>query len=109
MKSVFEYRSPWSKEEYQLILYKRRYGYTGRLAVTAETVKHEPFTNITTCIPNCDLSSDDEALAFLDTNNNPGIDKWLVANKIAVPTGKVVESGYCKYPEFRFNLDLLEE
>lgn len=105
----FKYKSPYSNEEYVIVLFKRRYSYTGRLAVIAETMFGEPYGTFTVCIPHTDLSSEDEGLAFVDTNNNPGVDKWLEENGIAIATGKTAESGYCVYPEYKFNLDLLEE
>jgi hypothetical protein len=36
--------------------------------------------------------------AYIDTNNNPGIDRWLEQNGIAKMTGLTKQSGYCTYP-----------
>lgn len=40
---------------------------------------------------------------FVDVNNYPWIDKWLIDNSIAEPAGKVAKSGFCIYPAFKFN------
>ena len=47
--------------------------------------------------------------AFVDTENNPGIDNWLMTNGIAEPTGNWAVSGFCIYPEFRFNMEKVRE
>lgn len=53
-------------------------------------------------------------MAFLDTNNCPGIERVIVEAGIAEPYmrfGKpvVAKSGFCTYPLFSFNSRLLEE
>lgn len=46
--------------------------------------------------------------AFIDTNNNGDeIITWLISNKLGKPTGRIKASGWCTYPEFKFNLDEL--
>ena len=39
---------------------------------------------------------------FVDVNNHPHIEEWLVNNHIAEPTGQCLRSGYCRYPAYRF-------
>lgn len=41
---------------------------------------------------------------FVDINNYPWIDEWLIENSIAEPIGKIAKSGFCIYPAFKFNL-----
>lgn len=61
----------------------------------------EPYGTITVNLPECTpLDSD---CAFVDTNNFPDIDVWLLLHGIAEPTGRAAQSGYCCYPEFKFN------
>lgn len=67
---------------------------------------YEPWNDLTTnigrfCEPNC---------SFIDINNN-GIDvlDWLLANHLGELTGRVECSGFCDYPEFRFNMDELNK
>lgn len=52
------------------------------------------------CEPNC---------SFVDVNNCPGIDMWLMHHGIAEPTMRWEGSGFCVYPEFRFDMDKLYE
>jgi hypothetical protein len=52
--------------------------------------------------------------AFLDTNNYPGIDAYLVKNNLAEPYkrfGSVVtaQSGFCEYPLYKFNEEALKK
>jgi hypothetical protein len=37
-------------------------------------------------------------MSFLDTNNYPGIDKWIEKNGLGLPMGIQEPSGFCKYP-----------
>ncbi len=46
--------------------------------------------------------------AYVDTNNLPGIDEWLVEKGIAVKTLFTKRSGYCQYPLVFFNPEILE-
>lgn len=61
----------------------------------------EPFGIVTVNLPESAFMPDN--VQFVDTNNLPGIDRWLVENKIAEPTGIIARSGYCAYQAFKFN------
>ena len=43
---------------------------------------------------------------YVDINNNPQIEKWLIRNNLARPTGMVGHSGFCSYPAYAFNLPI---
>ena len=64
----------------------------------------EPWSDLTVnlsvkCAENC---------AFIDTNNNgKSILEWLVLNELATPTGRTCQSGFCIYPEMKFDMDEL--
>ena len=96
-------------EEYNIWLQQREYNWGGmhNLAVQAWTDDGEPFAVITVNIPDEELSDDESCTAFIDTNNIPEIDNFLIDNEIAEPTGRFVQSGFCAYPEFKFNLEKL--
>ena len=74
--------------------------------ITNEEGYPEPWQNLTVnlsvqCAKDC---------AFIDTNNNgEEIIDWLVKNKLGKPTGKIKVSGWCVYPEFKFNMKALAE
>lgn len=38
------------------------------------------------------------SLAYLDTNNQPGIEKFIQKNGLGLPMGVLTQSGFCKYP-----------
>ena len=52
------------------------------------------------CEPDC---------SFVDINNWPNVDKWLMYHGFANPTMEWESSGFCWYPEFRFNIEKLHE
>jgi hypothetical protein len=61
----------------------------------------EPYGDLTVnlsikCAENC---------AFIDTNNcNDRVVEWLITNKLATLTGRVQQSGFCVYPEMKFDM-----
>ena len=74
--------------------------------VTHEEGYPEPWSDLTVnlgvkCEPNC---------AFIDTNNNGSeIIEWLYSNGLGHLTGNMKASGWCVYPEFKFNMDRLKK
>lgn len=38
------------------------------------------------------------SLAYLDVNNQPGIEKFIQKNGLGLPMGVLTQSGFCKYP-----------
>ncbi len=49
----------------------------------------------------------DDTHAFLDTNNCPWVEEFLRDNGIAEPAygGLKMQSGFCTYPLYKFNID----
>jgi hypothetical protein len=48
--------------------------------------------------------------AFIDTNDNgEDIIDWIVSNDLGALTGEIGYSGFCCYPEVRFNLGKVRE
>lgn len=48
--------------------------------------------------------------AYIDTNNNDeDILAWIARHGLATPTGRYGSSGYCRYPEYRFRPETLQE
>ena len=66
----------------------------------------EPYARITT-----NLSSFPPApcCAFLDTNNVEPIQKLVQQYKLGKPTGRIGQSGYCTYPEYRFDMQEIKK
>ena len=104
MKKYYQFKL--FNETYNVFIKKNTYQNNKRLAVQLIEQTGEPFAIITTNI-NYPLSKNDTNLAFIDTNNIPDIEEWLIENKIAEPTGHIGYSGCCSYPEYRFNNEVL--
>lgn len=101
------YKFKFFGEDHYIRLVARNYSYNNRLAVQAYEEDEAPFAILTVNIPDEDLSDDVACTAFVDTNNIEGIEQFLIWNGIAEPTGRCVCSGFCTYPEFIFNLEML--
>jgi len=66
----------------------------------------EPWSNLTVNL-GIALPSN---MAFIDTNNNgEAIIDWLEKHNIGQLTGRVQTSGWCSYPEFKFNMDKIKQ
>ena len=94
--------------EWDLTLVRSHYNYGRGLAVIANTPEGECFAVLTVNLETSNLNSDEE-YAFVDTNNNPWAEKFLIKNNIAQPTNIKVPQGFCTYPLYRFDLSKLKE
>lgn len=61
----------------------------------------EPYANVTVNLRN----KLPKNYGFVDTNNLPELEKFLVDNKFAINTGFHRDSGFCRYPLYLFNLE----
>lgn len=110
MKDIKQYaiklQSPWDEGYgYNLIPVKGEYQMNGSLAITLFDINNnEEFDVITTNVPFGISDPNRDDLALVDTNNCRWATKWLEDNKLAVPTGNMARSGYCTYPEYKFDL-----
>lgn len=80
------------------------YGNNNSLYVGMTTVEDgfpEPYGDVTVNL----LSSVPPYCAFVDTNNMPELEEFLVKNGIAGFTGLMQKSGYCSYPLYQFNAE----
>lgn len=65
----------------------------------------EPFATLTVNLAEWTLPNDK---AFVDTNNCPWAEKFIADNKLGKPTGIKGASGYCVYPQYRFDMEKLK-
>ena len=73
--------------------------------VTWEEGYAEPWSRLTTNLGD-KLESD---CAYVDTNNNgEDITSWIEQNGLGIPTGRIGYSGWCEYPEYKFDLDVIK-
>lgn len=84
-----------------------KYVSNGTLAVQLWHNYH-PYARLTINIPN---SSDylDPDCAYIDVNNFAEAIELITKYELGVMTGRSVVSGYCCYPECRFDMDKLKE
>ena len=102
MKIINDYK------EGKIYIYRDTYVNNGSLAVFLKNEKGEGITVITVNIEVSDYIGDEQC-AYVDTNNYPWVEKFLVKNNIAQPTGEIGCSGFCGYPLYRFDLNKLKE
>lgn len=102
----------WGRE-HQITLHTNTYANNGNLYVGMDCWEDigngeyaEPWGDLTVnlgfkCKPNC---------AFIDVNDNGAeIISWLIANKLGKPTGLLMPSGFCMYPEFEFDMNEVQK
>jgi len=75
------------------------------LAISLITEDGEPFAILSVNLPEWTLPKDK---AFVDTNNCPWAEKFIVDNKLGRPTGITGTSGYCVYPQYKFDVEKLK-
>lgn len=79
----------------QVRLAKEEYRSNGTLAVAMYTRKGDLYDIITV---NLQDPMQSDSMAYLDTNNHPGIDKWMEEQGLALPMYVTTRSGFCEYP-----------
>lgn len=87
-------------EKYRLSINYYMYGTVLAINVLVKDENlYEPWGCLTTnlLVP-CALNA-----AYLDTNNNPNVVEELLRHNMGKLTGRVMEKGFCKYPEFLFD------
>ena len=101
---------------YEVYTKINRYRDGGVLYVGLDCIDKEcgfvtPFTDLTVNVPYefIPITEEQMYMAPIDTNNNPWAEKFLTDNKLATPTNMEVQSGWCTYPIYRFNLKEVEK
>ena len=91
---------------YEVIVTATSYESNYSLAITL-VCSEGPFATLTV---NLDESAHcNEDCAFVDTNNCPWAEKFIRDNNLGAPTGKTAHSGFCMYPEYKFDLSKLQQ
>lgn len=109
---VKTYRYKKNGKAYEVVLAKTKYVENNALAIAMFTWnnKHKYFEFWDTITVNLSMNMVSENYAFINTNDNgKEIIDWLIDNKLGFPTYRECRSGYCSYPEFMFNVDVLKE
>lgn len=96
--------SVWG-QEFSLRLFKTSYSYGENLAIVAHTTDGAPFATLTVNLMSPEQSKE---RAYVDTNNCPWIEEFIVQNNLGKPVpGYYQVSGYCIYPLYEFDLSKL--
>lgn len=90
---------------YNVTIKTGKYLYGDNLSIELITDFAEPFARLTVNLPEWTLPNDK---AFVDTNNCPWAEKFIADNKLGRPTGITGTSGYCTYPQYRFDMEKLK-
>ena len=83
-----------------------KYADNKTLAVYLYTEDMEPYADITVNIEN---GIADYEMAYVDVNNFPWAEAFIKENGIGKPMGVVGRSGFCTYPLYFFNLDMMTQ
>ena len=90
---------------YNVSIETSTYYYGGNLSISLITEDGERLAMLTTNLAGWTLPNDK---SFVDTNNCPWAEKFISDNKLGKPTGIKAVSGYCVYPQYRFDMDKLK-
>lgn len=90
---------------YNVTIKTGKYLYGDNLSIELITDFAEPFARLTVNLPEWTLPNN---IAFVDTNNCPWAEKFIADNKLGRPTGIKAASGYCVYPQYRFDMEKLK-
>ena len=93
---------------YAVFPVKGKYLNNDTLAIMLKDADGYPFASLTVNIEASDFVASDRR-AFVDVNNCPWAEEFIKDNYLGIPTGKIGFSGYCKYPLYEFNINLLYE
>lgn len=100
---IFKYK--WFNKTFKVFLVLTKYVADQSLAVLLiEDKSYEEFADVSKHLPN---HTPNEGCFFVDTNNLPGVEDFLEENHIAFPTGRKEDSGFCTYPEYRLNEEVI--
>jgi hypothetical protein len=95
-------------ETFKVKVSRTKYCDNNTLAVLLTCDNGEPFGVITTNIHESTYAANNEN-AFVDTNNCFWAEKFLTENHLAEYANYRGCSGYCTYPLYHFNIDLIPE
>ena len=108
----FEFVNPWNNKQMVGFFTIHKYWYNGRTCLKIRAKEKlsedffEPYCDVTVNLPFANLDSDN--LVFLDVNNAPWLEKFMVDNGFAMPTGRFRTSGFVNYPLYLCNMKKIQ-
>lgn len=115
MPQTYAYTDEWGYE-HLLAFTHTTYACGGSLAVEALVQEYDPdedelpwwesYAGVTVNLPMFPLA--DDRCAYLDANNSRHLCDWLAEQGLVELTGRTARSGFCTYPEARFDETFLD-
>lgn len=65
-----------------------------------------PIATLTVCLP---AETCKKHESFVDVNNCPWAPQFIVEFGLGKATGEYAYSGFCEYPKYKFNMDVLKK
>jgi len=96
----------------EISLERAEYAYGGSLAIQMyyfdkEDGMYFPYGTLTVNLEGKTLEKD---CAFVDVNNNgSSILEWIEKNGLGKRTGRIEQSGFCLFPEVKFNIEEIDK
>ena len=84
----------------------KQYQYDGSVCVQIMNQTDGAIARITTCIPDCSSSLDNDE-SFIDLNNCPWALDFIKKYNLGTVTDKYGYSGFCKYPVVKWDINEL--
>ena len=100
--NFFEFENPWNGKTMTGYFTIHKYWYNGRTCVKIRAKEKlsedffEPYCDVSVNLPFADLESDN--LIFIDVNNAPWLEEFMISNGFGMPTGRIRTSGFVNYP-----------
>ena len=101
MKKLYKVKTDFG--EYEVELRAMEYYANKNLAIEMFSPTEGPFARLTVNLG--DKLKD--GFAYVDTNNCPWAEDFIVENGLGKDTGVIGRSGYCMYPLYEFNMEVL--
>ena len=91
------------EDDYKVNIIAEKY-HNNTLAISLVTDKGEPYADLTVNLADSRIWANDTT-AFVDTNNCPWAEQFIVNNGLGTPMGIISRSGFCTYPLYKFNVE----
>ena len=98
----FEFTNPWNDKPMVGYFTIHKYWYNGRTCLKIRAKEKlseeffEPYCDVSVNLPFAELESDN--LIFIDVNNAPWLEQFMISNGFGMPTGRIRTSGFVNYP-----------
>ena len=105
----FEFVNPWNSKIMVGYFTIHKYWYNGRTCIKIRAKQKNtedyfaPWCSVSVNLPLAELKSVN--LIFLDVNNSPWLEKFMVDNGFGMPTGLFRTSGFVNYPLYLCDMD----